>query len=78
MSGRNAKWMPKEDDQLRSAAASGEAVSVIAKRLCRSERGVRHRAQTLGVKLPSLRRFGSSRRLRRADATGGGSVSEPI
>jgi hypothetical protein len=58
MSGRNAAWMRKEDDQLRAAAASGEAVAGIAKRLCRSERGVRHRAATLGIKLPSLQRFG--------------------
>ena len=62
MSGRNAKWMRKEDDQLRAAAASGEAVAAIAKRLCRSERGVRHRASTLGIRLPSLRRFGSRNR----------------
>jgi len=51
--------MRKEDDQLRAAAASGEAVAAISKRLCRSERAVRHRAVTLGIKLPSLRRFGS-------------------
>jgi hypothetical protein len=54
-----AKWMRKEDDQLRTAAASGEAVAAISKRLCRSERAVRDRALTLGVKLPSLRRVGS-------------------
>jgi hypothetical protein len=57
MSGQNAKWTRKEDDQLRAAAGSGEAVAAIAKRLCRSERGIRHRAVTLGIKLPSLRRF---------------------
>jgi hypothetical protein len=55
----DAKWMRKEDDQLRAAAASGEAVAAISKRLCRSERAVRHRALTFGIKLPSLRRFGS-------------------
>jgi hypothetical protein len=54
----DAKWMRKEDDQLRAAAASGETVAAISKRLCRSERAVRHRALTLGIKLPSLRRFG--------------------
>jgi hypothetical protein len=58
-----AKWMRKEDDQLRAAAASGEAVAAISKRLCRSERAVRHRALSLGIKLPSLRRFGSPYRL---------------
>jgi hypothetical protein len=55
----DAKWMRKEDDQLRAAAASGEAAAAISKHLCRSERAVRHRALTLGIKLPSLRRFGS-------------------
>jgi hypothetical protein len=54
----DAKWIRTEDDQLRAAAASGEAVAAISKRLCRSERAVRHRALTLGIKLPSLRRFG--------------------
>jgi hypothetical protein len=58
----DAKWMRKEDDQLRAAAASGEAVAAISKRLCRSEKGIRHRALTLGIKLPSLRRFGSPNR----------------
>jgi hypothetical protein len=56
------RWMRAEDDQLRAAAASGETVAAISKRLCRSESGVRHRAQTLGIKLPSLQRFGSARR----------------
>jgi hypothetical protein len=55
----DAKWMRKEDDQLRAAAASGEAVAAISNRLCRSEKGIRHRAQMLGIKLPSRRRFGS-------------------
>jgi hypothetical protein len=59
----DAKWMRKEDEQLRAVAASGEAVAAISKRLCRSERAVRHRALTLGIKLPSLRRFGSPNRL---------------
>jgi hypothetical protein len=58
----DAKWMRKEDDQLRAAAASGETVAAISKGLCRSERAVRHRASTLGIKLPSLRRFGSPNR----------------
>jgi hypothetical protein len=44
-------------------AASGEAVAAISKRLCRSEKGIRHRAQTLGIKLPSQRRVGFPRRL---------------
>jgi hypothetical protein len=59
----DANWMRKEDDQLRDAAAAGETVAAISKRLCRSERAVRHRALTLGIKLPSLRRFGSRNRL---------------
>ena len=57
-----AKWMRKEDDQLRAAAASGETVAAISKHLCRSEKGIRHRVLTLGIKLPSLRRFGSRNR----------------
>jgi hypothetical protein len=57
-----ANWMRKEDDQLRAAAASGEAIAAISKRLCRSEKGIRHRAQTLGIKLPSRQRFGSPNR----------------
>jgi len=56
-----AKWMRKKDDQLRAAAASGEAVAAISKRLCRSEKGVRHRALTLGIKLPSRQKFGPRR-----------------
>jgi len=55
----NARWMLAEDERLRAAAASGEAVAVISKRLCRSARAVRHRAVTLAIKLPSQRRFGS-------------------
>jgi hypothetical protein len=58
----DAQWLRKEDDQLRDAAASGETVAAISKRLCRSEKGIRHRALTLGIKLPSLRRFGSRNR----------------
>jgi hypothetical protein len=58
----DAKWMRKEDDQLRAAATSGETVATISKRLCRSERAVRHRALALGIKLPTLRRFGSPNR----------------
>ena len=48
-----AKWMRKEDDQLRAAAASGETVAAISKRLCRSESGVLHRADKLGIELAS-------------------------
>jgi hypothetical protein len=58
----DAKWMRAEDDKLRAAAASGETVAAISKRLCRSERAVRHRTEKLGIKLPS-RRFGFPRRL---------------
>jgi DNA-binding NarL/FixJ family response regulator len=63
MTNRLAKWMRAEDDKLRAAAASGESIAEIAKRLCRSERGIRHRALTLGIKLPSRQRFGFPRRL---------------
>jgi len=55
--------MHAEDDRLRAAAALGEAVALISKRLRRSERAVRHRAVTLGIKLPSQRGFGSPYRL---------------
>ena len=58
-----AKWMRKEDDQLRAAAASGETVAAISERLCRSESGVLHRADKLGIELASRQRFGPSRRL---------------
>jgi hypothetical protein len=51
MTNRLAKWMRAEDDQLRAAAASGESIAEIVKRLCRSERGIRHRALKLGIKL---------------------------
>jgi hypothetical protein len=57
MTNRLAKWMRAEDDKLRAAAVSGETVAAISKRLCRSESGIRHRALTLGIKLPSRRRF---------------------
>jgi hypothetical protein len=57
-----AAWMRKEDDQLRAAVASGEAIAEISKRLCRSEKAIRHRAQTLGITLPSRQWFGSSPR----------------
>jgi hypothetical protein len=55
MTDRLAKWMRAEDDKLRAAAASGESIAEISKRLCRSEGGIRHRALTLGIKLPSRR-----------------------
>jgi hypothetical protein len=48
--------MRKEDDQLRAAAASGETVAAISKRLCRSESGVLHRADKLGLSLPHNKR----------------------
>jgi DNA-binding NarL/FixJ family response regulator len=63
MTNRLAKWMRAEDDKLRAAAASGESIAEIAKRLCRSESGIRHRALTLGIKLPSRQRVGFPRRL---------------
>jgi hypothetical protein len=59
----DAKWMRAEDDKLRAAAASGETVAAISKRLCRSERAVRHRTEKLEIKLPSRQRFGFPRRL---------------
>ena len=54
----NVKWMRAEDDKLRAAAASGDSVAAISKRLCRSESGVRCRAERIGIKLPSRQRFG--------------------
>jgi hypothetical protein len=63
MTHRLAKWMRAEDDKLRAAAASGESIAEIAKRLCRSESGIRHRALTLAIKLPSRQRFGFPGRL---------------
>ena len=59
----DAKWMRKEDDQLRAAVASGEAVAAISKGLCRSESGVLHRADKLGIELASRQRFRSPSRL---------------
>ena len=59
----DAKWIRMQDNQLRAAAASGEAVATISKRLCRSEKAVRHPAFALGIELPSPRKFGSPRRL---------------
>jgi hypothetical protein len=59
---RPAEWMRAEDDQLRAAAALGESIAEIAKRMCRSESGVRHRAGKLGIKLARRQRF-SPRRL---------------
>jgi hypothetical protein len=58
-----AAWMRKEDDQLRAAVASGQAIAEISKRLCRSERAVRHRTEKLEIKLPSRQKFGFPRRL---------------
>jgi hypothetical protein len=62
MTNRPAEWMRAEDDQLRAAVASGETVAAISKRLCRSEKGVRRRAEKLGIELASGQRFGSSPR----------------
>jgi hypothetical protein len=62
MTNRPAEWMRAEDDQLRAAAALGESIAAISKRLCRSESGVRHRADKLGIKLARRQRF-SPRRL---------------
>jgi hypothetical protein len=56
-----AKWMRAEDDQLRAAAALGDSIAAISKRLCRSESGVRHRADKLGIKLARRQRFGPRR-----------------
>jgi hypothetical protein len=58
----DAKWMRKEEDELRALAASGEAVTAISMRLCRSEKAIQLRAYTLGLKLPSKKRFGFPRR----------------
>jgi transposase len=56
------RWMHAEDDQLRAAAALGESIAAISKRLCRSEKGIRRRAEKLGIELASGQRFGSSPR----------------
>jgi hypothetical protein len=63
MTNRPAEWMRAEDDQLRAAAALGESIAEIAKRICRSESGVRHRADKLGIKLARRQRSRSPRRL---------------
>jgi hypothetical protein len=57
----DTRWMRAEDDQLRAAAASGESIAAISKRLCRSESGVRHRADKLGIKLARRQRSGPRR-----------------
>jgi DNA-binding NarL/FixJ family response regulator len=57
-------WTRKEDDALRAAAASGESIAEISKRLSRSEKAIRHRAEKLGVQFTQQReRYGSLRRL---------------
>jgi hypothetical protein len=58
----DATWIRAEDNQLRAAAASGETIVAISKRLCRSEKAVRHRAGKLGIGFAHQRknRFGSS------------------
>ena len=33
-------WTREEDDQLRAAAASGESIAELSKRLCRSEKAI--------------------------------------
>jgi hypothetical protein len=58
----DTKWMRAEDDQLRAAAPSGKTAAAISKRLCRSEGGVRRRAEKLEIELTSSQRFGSSPR----------------
>lgn len=53
--------MRAEDDQLRAAAALGESIAVISKRLCRGEKGIRRRAEKLGIKLARRQRFSPKR-----------------
>jgi hypothetical protein len=62
----DTRWMRAEDDQLRAAAASGESIAAISKRLCRSESGVRHRAEKIGIKFASRQRFRSLRLMAKA------------
>jgi hypothetical protein len=62
----DTRWMRAEDDQLRAAAASGETAAAISKRLCRSESGVRHRAEKIGIKFASRQRFRSPRLMAKA------------
>jgi len=45
-------WMLEEDDQLRAATVSGESITAISKRLCRSERAIYGRARKLGIAPP--------------------------
>ena len=57
-------WIRAEDNQLRAAAASGESVAAVSKRLCRSEKAIWHRAQKLGIELtPQRKKPGLLRRL---------------
>jgi hypothetical protein len=51
MSTPGSPWTPEEDGSLRSMAAAGESVAVIAKPLKRSAASVRKRARILKIKL---------------------------
>ncbi len=61
MTNRPAEWMRAEDDQLRAAAALGESIAAISKRLCRSEKRIRRRAEKLGINLARRQRSGPRR-----------------
>jgi hypothetical protein len=57
-------WTREEDDRLRAAAASGESIGELSKRLCRSEKAIWHRAIKIGIKLsPQRTKSGLLRRL---------------
>jgi hypothetical protein len=45
------QWTPEEEGLLRSMAAAGESVAVIATPLKRSAASIRKRARILGIKL---------------------------
>jgi hypothetical protein len=49
--GRPSTWTSRDDDQLRSLAASGESSAAIAARLNRSAAAIRKRAINLGIGL---------------------------
>lgn len=48
-------WRPDELDKLRTLAAKGMALKVIAKALTRSEESVKQRAREDGLKIAKLR-----------------------
>ena len=57
-------WTREEDNRLRAAAASGESIAELSKRLCRSEKAIWHRALKIGIELsPQRKRSGLLRRL---------------